>query len=68
MEDNKVRSLKKGDIVSHLGSEEQEVIEEIIFDNIKGDLRAYDGDRVTINGLHWYISDLVIIKLGGESF
>lgn len=60
--EKKVRKLKRGDVVCWCNDGEHEVINTIIFDNIEGDIRASQGNRVTINGLHWYITDVTIVS------
>lgn len=61
--EKEVRKLKVGDIICFGGDfDRPEVIQEIIFDN-PNDFRSHQGDRVTINGLHWNISDVTIISL-----
>lgn len=55
--EKKVRKLKKGDIIRWSNDEKNVVIDTIIFDNTKEDIRAFQGNRVTINGLHWYITE-----------
>jgi len=57
-----IRKLKKGDVICYCGDGENEIIKEVIFDNNKGDIRAEQGDRVTINGLHWNITDVTIVS------
>lgn len=60
--EKEVRNLKKGDVVRSVWDDKETIIEEIIFDNIDGDIKAHKGDRVTINGLHWSIGDITIVK------
>ena len=60
--EKKVRALKVGDIVCWRNDGDNEVIEEIIFDDIENDMRAANGGRVTINKCHWNIEDVTIVK------
>ena len=59
----KCKQLKIGDTVQSIFSDTPEIIESIIH-NDKGDFRNEgDGERITINDLHWYVSDIIIIKI-----
>ncbi len=47
-------NIKVGDVII---SDNSELVNSVIYNN-PSDLRAYLGNRVTINGLHWYKEDV----------
>lgn len=64
--EKQVRRLRLGNVIYFRQSLSNPiVVHEIIFDNYKGDIKAIDGGRVTINGEHWYMEDVTIIMNAG---
>lgn len=59
--EEEVRKLRYGNIICYRQEFDKPImVRDIVFDNYKGDIKAIDGGRVTINGEHWYIDDVTV--------